>query len=86
MGKYLNKKRKIYGICLSAMLLMLASAVNVANLPTLGTYETVGKVDGLEIVAKVQSPSLQETPLQIVCLFEYTEGDIFNSPPALPKS
>ena len=33
----------------------------------------------------MQSPSAQETPLQIVCLFEYTEGDIFNSPPALPK-
>ena len=50
----------------------------------LGTSEVLGKVNGLAIEAKVQSPSGQVTPLQIVCVFEYTEGDIFNSPPALP--
>ncbi len=54
--------------------------------PAVGTKELLGKVDGLEIEAIVQSPSAQETPLQIVCLFEYTEGDIFTSPPALPKA
>lgn len=54
-------------------------------LPEVGTEEKVGTVDGLEIAVKVQSPSAEETPLQIVCLFEYTEGDITTSPPALPK-
>jgi hypothetical protein len=33
----------------------------------------------------VQSPSAQVTPLQIVSIFEYTEGDITTSPPALAK-
>jgi len=66
---------------------ILASADSSATLtlPGLGTKEIVGKVDGVEIETMVQSPSAQTTPLQIVCLFEYTEGDIFNSPPALPK-
>lgn len=54
-------------------------------LPAVGTQETIGKIDGVEIRVKVQSPAAQETPLQVVCLFEYTEGDIFTSPPALPK-
>ncbi|MCE5316000.1 MAG: peptidase M17 [Parachlamydia sp.] len=53
-------------------------------LPQVGTVESIGK-KGVEVELKVQSPSGQETPLQIICLFEYTEGDIFNSPPALPK-
>lgn len=64
--------------------LMIASAISQTALPAVDTKETVKKVDGLEIEAKVQSPSAQETPLQVVCLFEYTEGDIFN-PPALAK-
>jgi hypothetical protein len=34
----------------------------------------------------VQGPSTEATPLQIACVFEYTEGDIFNSPPALPAA
>lgn len=55
------------------------------TLPAVGTSEIVGQVDGIQIEALVQSPSAQATPLQIVCLFEYTEGDITTSPPALPK-
>lgn len=55
------------------------------NLPEVGTKESLGKIEGVEIEVVVQSPSMQETPLQIVCVFEYTEGDIFKSPPALPK-
>jgi hypothetical protein len=34
----------------------------------------------------VQGPSTEITPLQIACVFEYTDGDIFNSPPALPEA
>ena len=55
------------------------------KLPALGTSKVVGIVNNVRIETKVQSPSLQATPLQIVCLFEYTEGDITN-PPALPKA
>jgi len=67
------------------LLLVLVSATAAKTLPAVGTTETIGKVDGVTIEATVQSPSAQETPLQVVCLFEYTEGDIFTSPPALPK-
>jgi hypothetical protein len=54
-------------------------------LPSVGTKEVLGKVDNLTVEALVQSPSAHETPLQIVCIFEYTEGDITTAPPALPK-
>lgn len=54
-------------------------------LPAIGTREHVGEKDGVQIEVVVDSPSNQTTPLQIICLFEYKEGDIFVSPPALPK-
>lgn len=84
----LGEWKGIRAFFLLALLLLLVSATDVASqaLPAVGTKETVGRIDGIDIVAKVQSPSAQETPLQIVCLFEYSEGDIFNSPPALPKA
>jgi hypothetical protein len=34
----------------------------------------------------VEGPSTQITPLQVACVFEYTEDDIFKSPPALPAA
>lgn len=55
------------------------------KLPAVGTSSIVGKVDGIAIEAKVQSPSAEQTPLQVACVFEYTEGDITN-PPALPAA
>lgn len=75
---------KISKLLLIPLFLVLISAVS-STLPSLGTKETLGKVEGVEIEAIVQSPSAQETPLQVICVFAYTEGDIFNSPPALPK-
>lgn len=68
----------------TVLLLVVNGSFAQGSLPKLGTSKIIGKVDGVQIEAKVQSPSGQQTPLQIVCLFEYTEGDIFN-PPALPK-
>jgi len=50
------------------------------------TSKIWGKVDGIAIEGMVQGPSTEITPLQIACVFEYTEGDIFNSPPALPEA
>lgn len=85
---------KIYGSLFIVFAILTISLINtsatdssqsVQAAPTVGTTETIGKIDGVTIEVKVQSPSAQETPLQIVCLFEYTEGDLFNSPPALPK-
>lgn len=66
-------------------LTFLISCFANAETPSVGTKENLGKIDGIDIEVMVQSPSAQDTPLQIVCLFEYTEGDIFTSPPALPK-
>lgn len=48
-----------------------------------GTSKIWGKVDGMAIEGLVQGPSAASAPLQVACVFEYTEGDIFN-PPALP--
>ena len=56
------------------------------SLPAVGTSAVLGQIDGITLAATVQAPSNQQTPLQIVCVFEYTEGDIFNSPPALPHN
>lgn len=68
------------------LLLTIAIPVGAETLPEVGTEELVGRIDGIDIVVKVASPSAQETLLQIVCLFEYVEGDIFTAPPALPKA
>ena len=62
------------------------AAGGVGQLPAVGTTVTLGKIDNITIEGKVQSPAGQATPLQVVCVFEYTEGDIFNSPPALPPA
>ncbi len=81
------KNRCVY-LLVTFLLPILAfadSSPNSEKLPSLGTKETLGKLDNIDIEVLVQSPAAQNTPLQIVCLFEYTEGDISTSPPALPK-
>jgi hypothetical protein len=57
-----------------------------SELPAAGTSAILGQIDGITIATTVQAPSNQQTPLQVICVFEYTEGDIFNSPPALPRN
>ncbi|PZP46840.1 MAG: peptidase M17 [Pseudopedobacter saltans] len=52
----------------------------------IGTSKIWGTVDDIDIEGKVEGPSTEVTPLQIACVFEYTEGDIFKSPPALPEA
>lgn len=51
-----------------------------------GTSAILGNIDGVDIEVMVQGPSTEVTSLQVACVFEYTEGDIFNSPPALPSA
>lgn len=50
-----------------------------------GTAKVWGKIDGITIEGLVQGPSAAVAPLQVACVFEYTDGDIFN-PPALPAA
>ncbi|MEO6000589.1 MAG: M17 family peptidase N-terminal domain-containing protein [Chitinophagaceae bacterium] len=38
----------------------------------------------MDVEGMVQGPSTEKTALQVACVFEDTEGDIFTSPPALP--
>jgi len=52
----------------------------------IGTARVWGTVDGVAIEGVVQGPSAQVSDLQVACIFEYTEGDIYNSPPALPPA
>lgn len=52
----------------------------------IGTARVWGTVDGVAIEGVVQGPSAQVSDLQVACVFEYTEGDIYNSPPALPPA
>lgn len=70
---------------LAASVTSFVSAQTVAETKTaIGTSEIWGTVDGVSIVGLVQGPSAAAADLQIACVFEYTDGDIFN-PPALPK-
>jgi hypothetical protein len=78
-------------VCRTAFLLLVpvlsfASAdATPAQPATLGTQAHVGQSDGLNVEVKVRGPAGQATPLQVACVFEYVEGDIFN-PPALPAA
>jgi Cytosol aminopeptidase family, N-terminal domain len=56
------------------------------KLTAVGTSTIWGSIDNVAIEGIVQGPSTEVTPLQVACVFEYTEGDIFNSPPALPAT
>ena len=69
------------------ILLLFAGFTNnaFAQNASLGTTVTWGKVDGVAINRLVQGPSAAVADLQVACVFEYTEGDIFN-PPALPAN
>jgi len=53
-------------------------------LPAQGTATVWGRIDGVAIEGIVEGPSTEAAPLQVACVFEYTDGDIFKSPPALP--
>ncbi|RBL91996.1 M17 family peptidase N-terminal domain-containing protein [Chitinophaga flava] len=52
----------------------------------IGTSKTWGTVDGVKFTGLVYGPSSAVADLQVACVFEYTEDDIFKSPPALPAA
>jgi len=70
--------------CQNSPLFAQSKPANSSSPVALGTSKVWGKVDGVNVQSVVQSPSGEQTPLQVICVFEYTEGDIFLSPPALP--
>lgn len=51
-----------------------------------GSTKIWGTVNGVAVEGMVQGPSEAVAPLQIACVFEYTDNDIYNSPPALPPA
>lgn len=76
---------------ITAALIAFISILNVNLLyaqqtTKVGTTMVWGAVNGVTVEGVVQGPSAQVSDLQIACVFEYTEGDIFNSPPALPAA
>lgn len=87
ISKYFNWPK-----ALVAALVLTVSATNYVSAQTataetktaVGTSKNWGTVDGVSIVGLVQGPSAAVSDLQIACVFEYTDADIFN-PPALPK-
>jgi hypothetical protein len=88
-NNYLTQQQIRKGIM--AVLIAFGSILNVTALyaqqtVVVGTAKVWGSVNGVTIEGVVQGPSAQVSDLQIVCVFEYTEGDIFNSPPALPAA
>ncbi len=71
----------------SGLLLILSTPIVVqAQEVKFGTSAIWGVIDGVSIEGMVKGPSAEITPLQVACIFEYTEGDIFKSPPALPAT
>ena len=78
------------GLLRSCRLVLLVAVTSpafaLASLAPVDTEAQAGQADGLAVTVKVQGPSSQRTPLQVACVFEYVEGDIFKAPPALPAA
>ncbi|MBO9691349.1 M17 family peptidase N-terminal domain-containing protein [Chryseobacterium sp.] len=85
ISKYINWSKTIFtALILATAGTHFVSAQAAAEKTAIGTSKTWGTVDGISVIGMVQGPSAAKADLQIACVFEYTEGDIFN-PPALPK-
>lgn len=81
---YLTARMRTYSLILFILTNMgLATHKAVAQTTAIGVTTTWGKVDGVDINGLVQGPAAAVADLQVACVFEYTEGDIFNTP-ALP--
>ncbi|ROI00258.1 M17 family peptidase N-terminal domain-containing protein [Chryseobacterium daecheongense] len=84
ISKYFNWSKAMFtALILTASSTGFVSAQTTEIKTAVGTTTTWGTVDGVSVVGLVQGPSAAAADLQIACVFEYTEGDIFN-PPALP--
>lgn len=79
-----TRKRNLLTCLVVCLSFFASTTVNAQATTPAGTAKVWGTVDGVAIEGVVQGPSTQVSELQIACVFEYTEGDIFNAPPALP--
>jgi hypothetical protein len=84
--RHIFKNVWLAAILSTATLSLTAQTTADVKTTPVGTSVIWGKVDGVAIEGMVQGPSTEVADLQIACVFEYTEGDIFNSPPALPAA
>ncbi|WP_415327838.1 M17 family peptidase N-terminal domain-containing protein [Chryseobacterium sp. MMS23-Vi53] len=87
ISKYFNWSKAMlaaFVLTTSATNFISAQTATVETKTAVETSKNWGTVDGVSIVGLVQGPSAAVADLQIACVFEYTDGDIFN-PPALPK-
>lgn len=76
----------VYALALATIVTTTTMAQVVdttAKMTPAGTTKVWGKVDGIALEGVVEGPGSTGTPLQVPCVFEYTEGDIFNAQ-ALP--
>jgi hypothetical protein len=82
------KRMQMFPLTVAAFLLTViwTPRLAMAQQVKIGTSAIWGEIDGVAIEGMVQGPSTEVTPLQVACVFEYTEGDIFKSPPALPAA
>lgn len=78
--------KKNFRIAIMIFSVFLTGNAYAQTTTAIGTAKVWGTVDGIAIEGVVQGPSAQVSDLQIACVFEYTEGDIFNTPPALPPA
>ncbi|GAA4917136.1 M17 family peptidase N-terminal domain-containing protein [Mucilaginibacter defluvii] len=83
-----NKHSLQIGRSLMALALIFRTLTGMAQqtATAVGTSMTWGTVDGIRFTGLVQGPSSTTADLQVACVFEYTEGDIYTAPPALPAS
>lgn len=76
----------VFLLALITLTPVYAQSTTQTKTTAIGTHTIWGTINGVTIEGMVQGPSAEVTDLQIACVFEYTEGDIFNSPPALPAA
>lgn len=85
MKNFLSQSLVIAALAFSALNFAQTTTTAPSKTAAIGTSKNWGSVDGISMIGWVQGPSSANTELQVACVFEYTEGDIFNAP-ALPAS
>jgi hypothetical protein len=79
----LSKSLLIAGLMFSAAGYAQKISTAVQKTAAVGTSKDWGAVDGISMIGLDQGPSSADAELQVACVFEYTEGDIYNAS-ALP--
>ncbi|MCJ7932576.1 MAG: peptidase M17 [Chryseobacterium sp.] len=75
----------ISALAFSTLNLAQTTTTTAAKTAAIGTSKNWGSVDGISMIGLVQGPSSADAQLQVACVFEYTEGDIFSAQ-ALPAN